>query len=1524
MAKSVNKKHRRMKKTVRNTLGTLFLISAIIVAAIPVEGLQAAVAQNLKVSVDIANCKIPNVSRSETIYTTGDGQYQFAYVSPNDTSSNNKVAVILGYNGGTLTNGELTIPDTVDAYLKYSDNLGTTSGYVAVGKRGNFLFYAVEEPVRDNLGNIIYDSVPRVDTQGNPVYDDNGQQIIDQVERTETKYYPCYYEDRAKWEHLGEEEFYYLTNTVSGSDPVYAKTNISDVKRIQAAEVWYIGNQYLKAGTGDNTGTWTVEGDITESSQGIFAGQGNIRILRVGEKLSGIGNYAFHGCSGMSSITLGNGLDTIGNYAFANCINMTSVNLDLYSRVDIIGDHAFYNCQALQTFSVPVSVTAIGDSAFEECYSMKSIDLCGAGANVSLVRLGDNVFRNCANLESLTFPRTFTNDGDPIDVTMFRGCTSLKFISTSNNLINFKDGDDANFTFQAFKASLPEEFYLEGEPDSPVHQTATKHNFAFSHLGKDLYEITVVDENDSSIKAVYRVNSSDQLVYTNIDPNMKNIVLPNTIGPYKIREIDTRTFLDNYNLEKITIPSSITSIKEEAFKGCYKLADVIFLEPVNVTYIGKDAFKTQDVSTRVNGSLPTLPQEPVLRFTGPVSYNSAPFVHAMDPASRINTGTQKETYITYYSGWPTNLEVRYNSETDKNELIGYPTFKDINDGTKYTKSNYAYITQEYEDAAKDAVDHYRNNRDEMTDYEWEIINAALNIVLPEGIESIQKDLFATKEANDSVDKTITAYSLNEIAPESFKDCKNLTGVYFMGSTTSVGDYAFEGCSKLKEVYMPTTVTTMGKRPFTGCSDLSFVNFQGSPYFTCDNSIIYQLDENGGKQKLVEFLEGRATGVIDASELTGITELEEEAFMGTRVSSVDLRGSSVIDIPEKAFASTGNLFAVYLPNTCKSISADSFQDSSIQYMEIPGSVTYLDNDAFSGTTSKAGLTFYCEDGSNAYIYANKNGIKTTSKPIEITYTVTFWDWDNTLLDTQEVAAGSDADPTKAIENMKGREGFVFNGTWVPDYHGVQGPISSTAQYDPEDPDAKKFTVTFIDDLTNEVIDTVKVLPGGDAEAPAVPVHEGYTFEGWKPAITNIQADTTAYARYTKDDDRLTVRFLDKDNKVIFIDKVIPGENANPPQPPAYEGYTFVRWRPDNFTNVTQSFDTYAEYEKADSNGGGNNGGGNNGGGDNGSGGSSSGSGSGGSSSGTDGGGNTTAKYYTLTVRNGSGSGSYIAGTQPIIIANDPAANQEFSHWTIEPSDVKIASTAVTATVVTMPEKNVTVTANYKAKGSSSGGSTSTTTGSGNSSGGSASNRPNNNTNSVKNGGTTVVIDKNGLSNTGVVSATVNGSSDNFTIKITESSSASEAVVRALMAEYGEDLSNIKYFPMDISLYDSTGQNKITDTSGLSVSITLPLPDSLITYAGNNKVAGVVNDRLDKLTPKFTTISGVSCVTFTAEHFSPYVIYVDTNNLTAGVVTDNTPKTGDGIHPKWFLSIGLACISIVLFMKRDRRVLKKVHV
>ena len=56
----------------------------------------------------------------------------------------------------------------------------------------------------------------------------------------------------------------------------------------------------------------------------------------------------------------------------------------------------------------------------------------------------------------------------------------------------------------------------------------------------------------------------------------------------------------------------------------------------------------------------------------------------------------------------------------------------------------------------------------------------------------------------------------------------------------------------------------------------------------------------------------------------------------------------------------------------------------------------------------------------------------------------------------------------------------------------------------------------------------------------------------------------------------------------------------------------------------------------------------------------------------------------------------------------------------------------------------------------------------------------------------------------------------------------------------------------------------------MDVTMPIPDDLRQYAGNNQAAGVVDDHLDKLPVKFNEIDGVPCISFTATHFSPYTI------------------------------------------------------
>ena len=72
-----------------------------------------------------------------------------------------------------------------------------------------------------------------------------------------------------------------------------------------------------------------------------------------------------------------------------------------------------------------------------------------------------------------------------------------------------------------------------------------------------------------------------------------------------------------------------------------------------------------------------------------------------------------------------------------------------------------------------------------------------------------------------------------------------------------------------------------------------------------------------------------------------------------------------------------------------------------------------------------------------------------------------------------------------------------------------------------------------------------------------------------------------------------------------------------------------------------------------------------------------------------------------------------------------------------------------------------------------------------------------------------------------------------------------------------------------------------------------------------------------------------IQFTAKHFSPYGIYQYSSGIYGqGTVQngsayiamgskDDTPDTGDGIHPKWFLASGLFAAAVAMFFFRGKR-------
>ena len=77
-------------------------------------------------------------------------------------------------------------------------------------------------------------------------------------------------------------------------------------------------------------------------------------------------------------------------------------------------------------------------------------------------------------------------------------------------------------------------------------------------------------------------------------------------------------------------------------------------------------------------------------------------------------------------------------------------------------------------------------------------------------------------------------------------------------------------------------------------------------------------------------------------------------------------------------------------------------------------------------------------------------------------------------------------------------------------------------------------------------------------------------------------------------------------------------------------------------------------------------------------------------------------FTVTVRNGSGSGEYKSG-ETVTITADRRSGYTFEKWTVDSGNVTLAKETDNTTTFTMPAENVTVTATYRYNGGSGSGS-----------------------------------------------------------------------------------------------------------------------------------------------------------------------------------------------------------------------------
>lgn len=78
-----------------------------------------------------------------------------------------------------------------------------------------------------------------------------------------------------------------------------------------------------------------------------------------------IGDYAFHFCEALTSISIPSSVTSIGSYAFRYCTGLTTIEIP--ESVTTIGYYAFDCCRGLTSIEIPSSVKSIGRGAFQSC-----------------------------------------------------------------------------------------------------------------------------------------------------------------------------------------------------------------------------------------------------------------------------------------------------------------------------------------------------------------------------------------------------------------------------------------------------------------------------------------------------------------------------------------------------------------------------------------------------------------------------------------------------------------------------------------------------------------------------------------------------------------------------------------------------------------------------------------------------------------------------------------------------------------------------------------------------------------------------------------------------------------------------------------------------------------------------------------------------------------------------------------------------------------------------------------------------
>lgn len=603
-----------------------------------------------------------------------------------------------------------------------------------------------------------------------------------------------------------------------------------------------------------------------------------------------IANGAFLGTGLGETLTIPARITSIGAFAFADTIisSLTFEGSDLGGDV-IIGRYAFYGCDDMETlvFAENSKVKQIGESAFRECTSIEEVSFPAA-----LENLGDKAFYRDYDIEDSYWR-------DNLEVTFAQNGTQPLTI-----------GNSVFYGLIIEELNLPANAVISGA----FFDGLTVNSLTVAEGNQSIASVNHISEGKTVGTALYLKGADGSnetlLLYIAASDSPRGLTF-DFAGAEGVKAIAAGVFADNSTISTVIIPSSVTSIGNQAFYGSY-VESVTFKDDGDQPLtIGDYAFAELDLESL------TLPSREVIIGNYAFYYD--------DSITQLDLGGTKEIGDYAFSRAGSSLALVIPSSV---ETIGNYAFQGY-------YSNYIKTVSFAQTSNLKVIGAYAFSKARMTE-----------ITIPASVESIGAYAFADSYLESILFEEGTAPLVFGTAYESENgnvlDGTEVTEIHFPGRLTAVGAYAF---------YYNDTLTsvTFGDQYADG-------GFTESKLTTIGDSAF-------------QYASGLTSIVIPSSiSNTDVIGIGANAFYGCEAllsATFEENGSGSLTIGESAFASCNELTEITLPNTLAPFTA---ADGTRIAALANGRNVFLP--PYNSTSSKL-ANINVEEGNN--LYASKNGI-----------------------------------------------------------------------------------------------------------------------------------------------------------------------------------------------------------------------------------------------------------------------------------------------------------------------------------------------------------------------------------------------------------------------------------------------------------------------------------------------------------------------------------------------------------------------